>query len=298
MLKKRRWWRWRHYKYDIYQSSLKYPTHKQMKTLTIIVFFLILTTACVNNNEQIANSPKSILHGAWVKTDYIEEIKNTKSPYLSKEKLWGTTAFVIDSMQIMGDSLSVSASLNNHEGDSFVIYFKGNKVLNSFKINKLDNEIPSNFYELNYDISQKDTTLSILHYDKNQKLLDKTLYTKIKLNDAQKEATDGIQTMINRSLFVGEYQITDTGGKNLAIKLTEDGKILGLNNFKSYEIMSDFVVEMENNLDQICFDMNTEKQKCYAFKINPTTIELFETIENKEMTSLKIGKLKYSFVKK
>ncbi|HVA97868.1 MAG TPA: hypothetical protein VNG53_03155, partial [Bacteroidia bacterium] len=151
----------------------------------------------------------------------------------------------------------------------------------------------SNFYELGYNISTKDTTLIIYHYNKNKKLLGQLEYKK-----APKSIESALQYMVNKTLFSGNYKTIDSSGQTLTLNFSNDGIVTGLPNYKKYYVITDFVAGPENNLDEVCFDIQTDNQRCYAYEIKGDTIKLYDIKESNDHTSLQLGQLKYKLVKK
>ena len=103
--------------------------------------------------------------------------------------------------------------------------------------------------------------------------------------------------MVNKTLFAGNYKAIDSSGQTLSLNFTNDGLLTGLPNYKKYYVLTDFVAGPENNLDQVCFDIQTDNQRCYAFEIKGDTIEFYDTEESEDHNSLKHGQLKYKLVK-
>jgi len=274
----------------------------RMRLLITTIFASIVLTACQTNTTTVDNpienktvdtpaSFKSILNGDWVEPSYINDLIKTKSPYKSQDALCSIVELNIDTTQITGDSLEIG-SPSIHEGTSFYVFFRAGIAANSFQTSRKDYDNESNFYELGYLISTKDTLVVFYHYDKNKKLLGQSEYRKV-----PKNSEGALQYMVNKTLVVGTYNTTDTSGKSITVQLTNDGKIIGLPNFIKYYVLTDFVAGPENNLDEICFDIQTENQKCYAFEIKGDTINLYETTENKDHVTLTLGQLKYKLVK-
>ncbi len=101
--------------------------------------------------------------------------------------------------------------------------------------------------------------------------------------------------MVNKTLFAGNYKAEDSSGKISIFGFTNDGKISGLPQYKKYYIQTDFVAESENRFDQVYFDIQTNNQRSYGFKINNDTIKLFDISESGETS--KLGSLKYQLVR-
>jgi hypothetical protein len=295
------WKRW--------MKRLKVNTNSSTTRMKLLIIFsFVILIACNTNKSCDSNSNtldyptenktneteqnyKSIINGDWVETTYIFDLTKTKSPYKSQNALKSIVELNIDTSQIKGDSLEIG-SPSIHEGMSFFVYFKPAITENSFPTSLIDYDNESNFYELGYLISSKDTTVFIYHYNKNEKLIGQTEFKRV-----PKNSEGALQYSVNKTLVAGKYQTTDATGKSIIVQLTNDGKIIGLSDFTKYYVLTDFVAGPLNNLDEICFDIQTKNQKCYAYEFKGDTINLYETIENEDHVTLKLGQLKYIFVK-
>ncbi|MCX8472682.1 MAG: hypothetical protein ORN85_03440 [Sediminibacterium sp.] len=190
---------------------------------------------------------------------YIADIQKTKSPFKSQNSLAGMVELDIDISHAIDDKLIVNAP-GIHEGGSFKIIFTLGLTPNSFKTDIIDYENESNFYELGYSISTKDTILIIYHYDKkNKKLLEQIKYKK-----SPKNSESVLQYMVNKTLFSGSYKMVDSAEQTLSLNFSNDGIVTGLPNYKNYYVLTDFVASSENDLDKVCFDIQTENQICYV----------------------------------
>lgn len=62
-------------------------------------------------------------------------------------------------------------------------------------------------------------------------------------------------------------------------------------------MFTDFIAGPKNNVDEVCFDIQTKNQRCYAFKIIGDTINLCHVIESIAQDTLQLGQLKYKLVR-
>jgi hypothetical protein len=273
-----------------------------IKQLTYLSSFLFLLAACQTNitsthdveKNLVTSTPqtfKSIINGDWYQASYIDSIQETKSPFRSQNSLAEYVELSINTNEASGDSLEVGAP-GIHEGTSFVIYLKPGLTSTSFPTNIIDEDTASNFYELSYNISINDTSLIILHYNKDKKLIGQTKYLRVRKN-----SEGALQFMVNKTLFAGNYQAEDSPGNISVLKFTNDGLVTGLPGFKKYYVLTDFVAEPENSVDEVCFDIQTTNQKCYAFEIKGDKIKLYDVKESTDQDTLQRGQLKYKLVK-
>lgn len=276
-----------------------------MKFSIVIISFLIVFFSCnstadrtpLQSTNELIKQFKPFLHGVWVQADYLDDIEKTRSPIKSGKKLTFITEIIIDTSDISADSLIAGIALGNHEGSNMILYFKTGKNSNSLITNIRGFENESDSYDLGYEISKSDTGLIIYHFDKNQKLLDKIEYIKVDEVAHGSNYEEGFQYMVNKKLMAGSYKVIDTTGIERSVQLTNEGIIDGLPGFKTYYVITDFVASPQDSIDQICFDIQTDKQICYAFEIRKDTMDLFKAPINEADTLFRIGPVMYRFVK-
>ncbi|MEA5256345.1 hypothetical protein VB264_01030 [Arcicella aquatica] len=278
--------------------------------MRILIFILItgfFLTSCSNEKKQtIEKTPvlvdslpqknPSDFNGNWVLTDYINEIEKTKSPVKSSNKLEGVVAIIIGGT-VKGDSLEVQASWNNHEELNFFVYLnKNNKK--AFKTNIVDYQDKSNYYELGYEVIDKEAFLFLYHFNKTNELLEKTQFSKVTdLSDNKKDVASGLQYMVNDKLLTGKKLLIDTDNHATKLNFNPDGSLTGHPTFKTFHIFTDFMGEPNSNLDLISFNLATGKPTQFAFKIVKDTTFLYSTIENEEEGTSKINKVKFKIVR-
>jgi hypothetical protein len=269
-----------------------------MKPTFLIISFSFLLTSCQTNGTKKDNGSieqkadiKVIINGNWYEPTYIEDLQKTKSPFQSSNSLARMIEIDIDISQAIGDTLEVGAP-SVHEGTSFNIIFTSGMTANSVQTDIVDYENESNFYELGYKISTKDTTLIIYKYDQNKRLLGQMEYKK-----APKSPESAFQFMVNKTLFSGNYKTVDSSGKTLTLNFSNDGIITGFPNYKKYYVVTDFDAGPENNLDEVCFDIQTDNQRCYAYEIKGDTIKLYDIQEGENQTDIFLGQLRYKLIK-
>jgi hypothetical protein len=276
-----------------------------MKFIIITFSFLLILFSCntivdkplaLPANE-LAQQFKPFLRGVWVQSDYMDDILKTRSPVKSSEKLTFITQLTIDTSGISADSMNAGIALGNHEGSDIVLYFKQGQTPTSLFTNINGFEQESGSYELDYEISGNDTALTIYHYDSKQKLLDKTKYIKEAEVSTGGTLEDGFQYMGSKKLIAGSYIVTDSTGIERSVRMNSDGVISGLPGLRTYYVITDFIAAPEDNTDKICFDIQTDLQRCYAFEIIGNTISLFKAREDETDTLFNKGPALYKFVK-
>jgi len=241
---------------------------------------------------------KPFIQGVWVKSDYVNDLKNTRSPFASKEKLGGVASLIINLADERTDSTHIGYSLNNHEGSDFVLYFKKGQMETSLKTGLPDYDIKSNFYELGYSLIGNDTSLVLYHYNKERKIINKIFYTRVALKaEDETDAAWGITYITNKLLITGKYLAIDTAGTNSSVEFGNDGKVSGFQGYKSFYINTDFAAGPENNVDDIVFDLNTKTHRPYIYNFKDDTLYFYVEGANADSTELVPGKLKYKLVR-
>lgn len=287
-----------------------------MKRLFYILLLIVVISSCKSKTEQAATDTtsaaavndaevqklitqfKPIIEGVWVKKDYVENVKSTRSPYKSREKFGGVACLEIYLPDDGSDSTHVGVSLNNHEGSNFVLFLKQGHLSTSLKTGLPDYDVKGNSYEIGYEINKNETNLILYHYDTKGKIIDKTPYTKVaNRSGGDNDAAWGIQYITNKLLFKGEYMVMEHDVP-VYVEFKDNGEIIGLPDVKNYYINTDFAAGPENNLDEIIFDLYTKNQTLYAFKLDADTLNLYYTKSNIDSTLLLVDKLKYKLVRK
>lgn len=276
-----------------------------MRQLTYLILTLFILISCSKEKtpttkNEIESSKENlipILNGVWVLTDYIKAIEQTKSPIKAADKLQGIVTMVIDA-GIKSDSIIVDASWNNHEGYNFTTYLSTEQHQNSLKTNIPDYDEKTNYYELGYETISNETFLVLYHYDKTNKLIDKKSFTKVADKQKDNDVSWGLQYIVNKTLFSGNYLLIDNKNTTTKISLQSDGSLNGFSDFKTYYIFTDFIGGPETTLDAVEFNINEKNSKEYAFKIENDTILLYNTTRDQETGELlQLGKVQYKLVK-
>jgi hypothetical protein len=268
-----------------------------MKSIILLLSISILLGACQpnqsanNGTKNALQMARSIIIGNWYQANYIDSIRKSKSPFRSKKDLSMFVELQIDAGDSTSDSLRIGAT-GVHEGGDFILYFKPGVITNSFPTNIGNDNKEGDFFELSYNILRSDTTLILLRYNKRKEILGQTKYLK-----ATNGAESVFQSMVNRTLFSGKYKLTDSAGKVSDIKFTDEGNVTGLPLFKNYEVITDFVAEPANSVDEVCFDIQTSNQHCYAFESIADTLKLYEVRESPGQDTVHRERLAFTFVK-
>jgi len=218
-----------------------------------------------------------IIKGNWIPTDYIAELKRTRSPYKAYENLLGIASLVIDDNAAAADSLVAHVNFNNHEDGTLPIYFKPGKASNTLTTGYKYFDDPSHTYELGYTPIATDTLLVINHYDKNGKLISFKNFSRIGATTKPQNTGWGIEHVVNKTLIAGSYIIEGTKPA-VNVTFTVDGKVKGFDGLESYVVGTDFASNDPDELppaDYIYFKNGSiSESTSYTFKITGNTLLL------------------------
>jgi hypothetical protein len=273
-----------------------------------ISLFLYILTSCSNDKvitaeyvEKPIDSLKQnfipILNGVWVLTDYINAIEQTLSPLKAADKFQGVVTMIID-VGGKSDSIEIHASWNNHEGYSFTTYFLAGQTQNSLKTNMPSYNEKNNYYELGYETINNETFLILYHYNSDNQIVDRQKYTKVLEKQQEKDVAWGLQYIVNKILFSGNYLLIDSTNFSTKVNLKSDGSLTGYSEFKTYYVSTDFMGGPKTNLDELAFNLHDEKIKWFAFTISRDTIYVYNTKGDEEAGELlELDKVQYKLVR-
>jgi hypothetical protein len=281
----------------MYFSNEKSP---KMKKLFFVLIPIIVLLSCKNNTKKtngnagaIAEAPESsakkllpIYQGVWVKSDYIEKIRQTHSVLAAVDLVTGITGMQIDSTLLNGDNLEVNVGWDNQNPGTVALSFKPGKNPAAVKFGE---------DELGYSIANGDTSLIL--YQVYQKQLFKTRYHKILNVSADKNLSDGINYAINKALIAGKYLLIFGPKKVSEATFTADGQVIGIEGVKKYFIENDLKPGPLKNLDLITFDEFKSSEKTYAYLFKGDTLKLYEVKPNAKATLMVLGKMRYGLLR-
>ncbi|MBL7827146.1 MAG: hypothetical protein JNJ57_10975 [Saprospiraceae bacterium] len=279
-----------------------------MQKFVCLLLISLSLVSCSNNHppttETNANAKDGLkqkfmpaLNGAWVLTDYIHALEQTKSPLKSADQLKGVVGMVINATTA-SDSVVAPASWNNHEGYEFTIYFSAGQNPGCLKTNITDIEDKTNYFEIGLETTENQPSLVLYHYNKSHQLLDKKGFTKVVDKQADNDPAWGIQHVANEKLFAGSYALVDNKKASTNVTFTNDGTIAGHPVFKTYTVLTDFLGGPESVLDGITFNMGEENSTWLSFKIEADAIYLYNIIGDVEnYEPLTLGKVQYKLVR-
>jgi hypothetical protein len=238
--------------------------------------------------EELIKKFGPIIQGVWVKADYVNKVIKTKSPLAATDEATGITTMYINTDHIKGDSIVFIAGYFNHDSGDCIIKFHPGKNPSTILFNGKD---------LSYLIEKGDTTLTVFQYENKKNHFISAKYIRVLNKQSDDNFCYGLDYYINRALVTGNYTFTDSTGVNSKINFSEDGRVSGFLNFKTYSINIDLNSDVNDNLDEIGFDRYSKHHLSCSFKISADTLNLYETLENADSTELVLGKLKYKLVR-
>jgi hypothetical protein len=219
--------------------------------------------------------------GVWLPKEYVNEIKKSKSAYLSHNSIPIISELTITENNLKNDTLFVGSSLNNHEGYGFNIWNSGETKENKFSNNIFDWQTDKK-YVFKYNVANKSISILITNDNgvtENQIDFIKVLDSKFVSN----YGGVGYEYIARNYLINGKYQILDSLKNDLGIA-NFDPKTGEIENFKYgyYTIATDYIANPSYPSDHIIFRLESEEylNQKYLCVINRNdTILLYETEE-------------------
>ena len=246
-------------------------------------------------NDSLAIDFGQIITGVWVLSDYISDIKKTKSPLKSSALLEGVCTMIIDGINFQ-DSTSVGVSWNNHEGMSFMLYNQQGQTKTQLKTNLFDYDNEENYFELGYKVNEGDTSLVINHYDTANQLIAVKSYSKVLQSQDNNSCDWGISYIVNQEILSGNYAVIDSNAVVTNITCSNDGLIEGHPDFDSFYIYTDFNGGPIANYDGINLTKG-EEISSHFFKCQKDTLYMYSMkVGTNSLGPQELDKLVYRFV--
>ena len=266
-----------------------------MKQIFWLFPVLLVWTSCNNDDQSrhLKEAFKSYLQGAWLKTDYMDDVSKTRSPFKSYSKLEGVVSLLIDQNITAGDSLNIGYSLNNHEGSDFFLYFKPGIKPNSLPVDFHDSQSPTNYFELGYVVNGTDTSLVLYHYSRDKKFIDSVGFTKVhQYAPPGGDVGEAIQYFVNKLLITGDYKVTDSAGKETKVHFSDQSKVTGFGNYSDYLIATDFMGPDQGDFIGIG-KADEQYSVFYGWESKGDSIKLYESHEDTATGAAVVGKLQF-----
>lgn len=233
-----------------------------------------------------------LIKGDWVAVDYLNELLRTKSAYQASRYCLGASTLVIDTMGLIYDTANTRAYINmhtgwnNHEGYSFLLDFAN---INSESVNIYHSQLERNEYGiLFYYIDRRDTLLKII--SKVNGVSETRVYKKLK--NLSKNHDLGLTYVPAQLLISGTYKMLKSDNPTRVINFYPDGKLNGLLDYESYEVLTDYVVGPMYS-DLIMFGSGNN----YTWRFSGDTLRLYDFIEYTPGAKTNQGALRYELLR-
>lgn len=250
-----------------------------------------ITKANADDAKVLITKIKPLLAGLWVNKEYIDEIKRTKSPQKSYEKVGNITDMLIDTSKIKSDTLSLYCNEGFHEVGIVKLKFDPaifeNGIKRHHRINNFDDEY------CRLKLNRTRDILTLYWNEQQGKSIKPIQFYKVSIPPGQEG--DPHYTIINRILISGNYLATDSLKNRFKVSFTDDGKVKGLNDFKTYQVLTDYMTP-PNNLDEIGFEID-KQLNWYGFKISADTLNIYGIKEAADSVNEVLTNLKYKLVR-
>jgi hypothetical protein len=286
------------------------PHGSEIVMKKLIVLFLPFIIACeprINSRGEGAISPEakrellSIIHGGWVKQEYVDSITKTKSPYRSSKLYLSNIELIIDTTNVIGDTImNPGCSTNGKESYYFKIVINHDSLNNpTMQMLYNHNYINSNLF-LEYSISSGDTILYIVKEDiSSKKIKSKIPYQRIYKNPpGNNYSIDPTIIFLNRTLMAGNYKLYNAknGLVSKKVEFREDGQVEGFPEFKNYYLENYYGNATSNNynFDYIVFS-SPEKRSVFRWTLEKGIFKFYDVIPNAQPVNP--GILRYTLKK-
>lgn len=272
-----------------------------MNKIILYTWVFVLTMTSCNSENKKSRGTSSINHltlneftekfeGVWLPELYVNEIRKSKSAYLSRNSIPEISELTIHRRNLKNDTLFVGSSLNNHEGFGFTIWDSGQQENSSFSNNIFDWSKEKK-YQFTYDLTKK--SISIICKNMEGKIDNQIDYIKV-LEPEYVSNFGGVgYEIISREVTLnGKYQILDSLKKDLGVINFEpkSGKIQNFE-FSHYSITTDFIgPQYPSDYILLRLEQNKRKNQKYLSLINSNdTIILYDNKEIMTDSTYEIG---------
>ena len=267
----------------------------------IIGLFLISCKQVdLNKNQKLDKSAIfAILQGEWLNNEFINKVKETKSPSKSYNEDLTFSALSIDTTNCSIDTLSVGCSINNnHEAFTFKAMFN---ITDSFRTDINNYNKKDDYFTLILKIDNPDTSLYLNEYSVSNQLIKSIQYKRTKTKTYKYGVGSCIDDFVRSNLFEGSYKQFSANDSDLKrqILFSKNGFVNSLYDKQFYDVQVDFIVSYKN-LDMIFFmDSLDNYSNCIRkfYKIKNDTIMIFNTKKAIETGWDTIAELQYKLIK-
>jgi len=184
-----------------------------LKTLPIICLAFLCSCHSVNKAKEDKLSDKVSVHGkdfflldgSWLSMDYMNHIRDTKSPLLAYDMPKPVMVeLFINTSALLSDTLDCGADYDLHEGGNFQIYFPENAD-GTFTIAHNGNS-DLNDGKLKITIKKGDTILHLYNTNQEGKITKHYAYKRIFNPDTSDKQFSPLNYFVKGNLIAGSYK--------------------------------------------------------------------------------------------
>lgn len=249
--------------------------------LSVFLFSLVLVS-CDNNYKTIEinqNVSKNViknkrlikisenLHGLWVSDNYLKNIENSKSVFLSRNYDTKILGFYLDKKSMKSDSPFLEG-FTDHEG-GYISPIRFNYLKDKF-VNNMAKLSKSTFFPAPFELNYNGENILEMYFPKT------------KTSDTYRKLNSDFQTEMRKLLISGIYK---TKNDNSEIHFDKNGKVQNFKDFKYYELVTDFGLNIEYDA-LILFNNenggNWSEGEIYKFEIISKNLQLQRVQSNWE----------------
>jgi hypothetical protein len=263
----------------------------------LIVLLLLFLIACkdgkeINSKGEGTISPEarkkllSIIHGGWVKQEYVDSIIKTKSPYRSGKQYLSNVELIIDTTNIIGDTImNPGCSSNGKESYYFRIVLKHDSLNNPIMQMLYNHNYMNMDFFLEYSISSGDTILYMIKKDLNSgEIKSKTRYKRVYNNPPENNySIDPTTIFLNRTLIAGKYKLYNAKNKLISnqVEFKKEGKVEGFPGCENFYLESYYGNAGNNNynFDYIVLSPS-EKRSAFRWTLEKDVFKFYEIISD------------------
>jgi hypothetical protein len=270
-----------------------------MKTRFLYILLIISgLIACQEEKKKkaVVEPPKIIptvtpieLHGAWIKSAYVEDLMNTKSPLKSFKMLTGIALFSFDTARLKDSILRGGISWNGHEGGACTATFKSGKTPRSILLN-----VEGDTVKTPQELVLANNELLLMSYPSNGSAIAEKY---VRASEKSTNIDTALGNPARRIVFAGKWQLKESKkdikkDTTYRVELSEEGLIKGSPTYTKYDVIADYGAEPLPYDQVLLFADKIKKPRILQFKRLGDTLKLTERIKKKEVLVFQLVKMK------
>ena len=270
-----------------------------MKTHFIYILLIITgLSACKEQKKEktVVETPKIIptvippeLHGTWIKSAYVEDLMNTKSPLKSFKMLNGIALFSFDTAHLEDSVLRGGISWNGHEGGACIATFKSGKTPRSILI-----DVEGDTVKTPRELVLANNELLLMSYPSNGSAIAEKY---VRVSEKSTNIDTALGNPARRILFSGKWRWKESKkdtkkDTTYRVELSEEGLIKGLSSYTKYDVVADYGAEPLAYDQVLLYGDKVKKPRVLQFKCLGDTLKLTERIKKKDVPVFQLVKVK------